>query len=393
MESFALLQDLQRLPASAESAKIDALTVAGQAQQMDRDRYSIEMALGVKAVLMGLFERFNVPDDLQQAYNLAFSASDSSLVDHFAEVSSRSEKAVTGFISCLKGKLAELRAPEKLQEFFPDHDFSLADSATQPTWDLHGVANGVDDVFVQIKTGAADRAYEVVNLMTETPDTVYATSSDIYDKILSDHPELAEKLIDLAHLNSDFTQEVADNVNLLVDNHGIDVPDSIGEVLPYIGEVVLGIRLLIDIVSVEKDFKTVSMDDRARVHAMKAISLLSRFGISTVCTMAASAAGTALLPGVGSVAGTLVGAIAAGLLNRRLKPRMLQVAMYVAGVTDDDLFYFRNKPAIDAVGQAFADRAEQTTLHFSADGFADRSLRIEQLPCRAVVSPPTALCA
>lgn len=103
MESFALLQDLQRLPASAESAKIDALTVAGHAQKMDRDRYSIEMALGVKAVLMGLFERFNVPDDLQQAYNLAFSASDSSLVDHFAEVSSRSEKAVTGFISCLKG--------------------------------------------------------------------------------------------------------------------------------------------------------------------------------------------------------------------------------------------------------------------------------------------------
>ena len=84
---------------------------------------------------------------------------------------------------------------------------------------------------------------------------------------------------------------------------GFDIPDGIGEMLPYAGEVILGIRLVMDIVSTERDFKDVQLQDRSRVHALKALVLMSKFGVTTVFTTAGgaggTAAGTALLPGVG----------------------------------------------------------------------------------------------
>ncbi|MFO0578876.1 MAG: hypothetical protein U1A78_33145 [Polyangia bacterium] len=356
MQSLALLKDLERLPSiSHREGKIDARALLEHARKMDRDLFAIEIGLGVEDSLIALFDRFNVPDDLQQAYHLAFSSSSSSLIDHFSEVSEKGESATKGFISCLKGKLAELRAPEVLKEHFPDHDFSLADSPINPDWDLHGVAEGANDLFIQVKMGTANYAGSVVQAMGETPDTLFAVSTDIFDKITETHPELGYQLIDLQEFSEEFTGNVTENVDLLMANHGIDVPDSIGDFLPYVGEVILGIRLLVDIVSVEKEFKAVSLDNRARVHTMKAIALLSRFGVTTVCTTVAGAAGTAAMPGAGSIAGAVAGAIIAGKLNKRLKPRMLQVAMQVAGVTQDDLFYFRNKPGVDLIGASLAN--------------------------------------
>ena len=41
-------------------------------------------------------------------------------------------------------------------------------------------------------------------------------------------------------------------------------------------------------------------------------------------------------------------------LNRRLRPRMMDVAMHLAGVTEDDLFYFRNKATVDRIGESLA---------------------------------------
>ncbi|CAN0510068.1 unnamed protein product, partial [Phaeothamnion confervicola] len=133
----------------------------------------------------------------------------------------------------------------------------------------------------------------------------------------------------------------------------IDVPDSVGDFLPYISEVILGIRLLWDVVSVNREFATVSLSNKSRLCGMKAIVLFSRFGISTVCTTAAGAAGTALFPGAGTVVGSISGAVAAGLLNRKLQPRMLEVGMWLVGVSKDDLFYFQNKGPLDQLGASY----------------------------------------
>lgn len=140
------------------------------------------------------------------------------------------------------------------------------------------------------------------------------------------------------------------------------MPDSLAEMLPYAGEIILGITLVMDIVSTERDFKDVQLQDRSRVHALKALVLMSKFGVTTVFTTAGGtaggAAGTALLPGVGSAAGSIVGSIAgagaAAFLNRRLQPQMMEVGMAIAGVDEDDMFYFRNKCAIDDIGASLA---------------------------------------
>jgi hypothetical protein len=40
------------------------------------------------------------------------------------------------------------------------------------------------------------------------------------------------------------------------------VPDEVGDFLPYVTEILLGIRLLYDIIKAERDFKTVAIEDR-----------------------------------------------------------------------------------------------------------------------------------
>lgn len=76
---------------------------------------------------------------------------------------------------------------------------------------------------------------------------------------------------------------------------------------------------------------------------------------TAVCTTAGSAAGTIAVAGVGSAVGALAGGGLSLYLNRRLKPRMLEVATRIAGVDEDDLFYLRNKAAIDGIGSSLAE--------------------------------------
>ena len=51
--------------------------------------------------------------------------------------------------------------------------------------------------------------------------------------------------------------------------------------------------LSMDIVSTERDFKDVQLADRSRVHALKALVLMSKFGVTTVLTTSGGAGGTA----------------------------------------------------------------------------------------------------
>ena len=156
--------------------------------------------------------------------------------------------------------------------------------------------------------------------------------------------------------NSAFTSGIEDDLELLVANRGIDVPDEVGGFLPYVTEIALGIRLLLDIVNTERDFEAVAIDDKARINAMKALVLFQRFGISLVLTTAGGALGS-IVPIIGNLGGAITGAGLAGYLNRKLRPHMLEIGMELAGVTEDDLFYFRNKVAIDRIGESFAKTA------------------------------------
>lgn len=363
MQSLALLPELENLPAAEDAVDLGFTDTVTHLRGMDKDHFAVELAEGVEIALKGLFQWRNVPDVLTQAHDLAF-PNDGPLNDHYQEVLARGPAAVRGFWNNLKGKVAELEALPLLEDRFPGYNFSLAENPNQTDWDIYGVSPEGDELYVQVKTQMVENVSRVTRRIEESADLniQFVLNQELYDRVLESNPDYSERLIESRMSNAERTESTEQGVELLAQNMGIDVPDGIGEMLPYAGEIILGIRLVMDIVSTERDFRDVELADRSRVHAIKALVLMSKFGVTTVLTTAGgaggTAAGTALFPGVGSAAGGIVGSIAgvgtAAYLNRRLQPHMMEVGMALAGVDEEDMFYFRNKRVIDSIGASLA---------------------------------------
>ena len=200
-----------------------------------------------------------------------------------------------------------------------------------------------------------------MDAMQANPNVAFAVSSEIYDRIAETHPELLGRIVYKLGPTAELTEEVKDGLGKLADNMGIDVPDSIGGALPFVGEVILGIRLIWDMVKAERELTDVVLADRTRVHGIRALALGSRFGINQVCMWAGGAAGTAagsIIPGIGNIGGGLVGlfgGLGSGIaLNRLLEPRIEEVATKLVGGDTDDIFYLMNRVEIDELGRSFA---------------------------------------
>jgi hypothetical protein len=225
-------------------------------------------------------------------------------------------------------------------------------------WDLIG-RSSTGELLVQVKAGAESYAPEVLERMHDSPDVLFVVPSELYDRLYEElivtHPDLAGQLIELDISNVELDTEIENALEALSASLGFDLPDSIGELLPYLNEIILGIRLLLDIIAVERDLSKLSLEERARVHAVKALAILLRFGVSTVCTLAAGSAGGAVgagfgsiaVPGLGTVGGAGIGAViasiggafAASRINRRLVPYATDIGLKLCNRTHDDLFY------------------------------------------------------
>ena len=366
MQSINLLSELEQIPLRTEHGRYTYKDVIEQSGSMRNDLFAIEVAAGVEESLEVLFDARNVPDDLFEAYRLAFPrvAAEHSLHDRYAEMVDKGPESVTQFISNLKGKLGELRVQDHLQQEFPGDSFEIAADQNQRGWDIIATSPDGTTEHIQVKVGGEEYAGKVLTSMQENPDVLFVVSNEIRATILAKHPELSAQFIDGNLSNYEQTTEVEEGLELLLDNSGVDVPDTVGGILPYATEIILGIRLLRDIVNTERDFEAVAFDDRMRVQGMKALVLLQRFGISTVLTtvggVAGGAAGTAI-PIIGNVIGAIGGAIGgaglAALLSSKLRPHMLEIGMELAGLTEDDLFYFKNKVPIDRIGESLARTA------------------------------------
>ena len=368
MESLALLPELQKLPAAEGAATLGHDEAVTRIRAMDRDHFAIEVSQATEETLEALFDWWNVPDetldDLNEAFTRAFSnlaEQGKSVHERFSEISEISLAAETGFVSNLKGKVAELEAEDILEERNPGYDFELAASPTQPGWDLIGTSPDRPNIFAQVKFGDEAYADNTLEAMREHPNYPFVVSSEIYDRISRSHPELLDRLLDLGPV-AELTESVKDGLGSLAANLGVDVPDSIGEALPLVGEVVLGLKLVWSIVKTERELADVDLTDRTRVHGVRVLALASRFGINQVCMLAGSAggaaAGTAAVPGVGSVVGGLAGGMAglggAMMLNKKLEPRIEEVAIKLVGGDADDVFYLMNRVEIDRIGESLA---------------------------------------
>ena len=365
MESLSLLPALQALPTIEGAGELSPAEMIPQIQAMDRGNFAIEVSIAVEDGLEALFDARNVSDHLKEAYGKVYTdaASDyGSMTDHYQAMLDRGGASLTGFINPLKGKLAEIEAVSVLEERFPGSSFSIASDPTQPVWDLVGKGSDGQEILVQVKTGGSGYVDDVLERIEESPDLWFAVSSNLYDQLTEKAPELSDRLINLDVSNLEFTTEAKDGLATLAGNMGIDVPDSLGGALPFVAEVVLGIKLIHGIVSTERSLKGEEVTDRSRVHGIRTLALMSRFGITSVCfwagTAAGSAAGTMVAPGPGTAAGGLAGGftgVGGGmLLNRLLQPRIEDVAVRLVGGDADDMFYLMNKRAVDEIGESLA---------------------------------------
>ena len=358
MQSLALLEELRQLPAGDEDAGYSHSSAASQLRGMDKDFFALDVAQATEAALEALFESRNVPDVLEQAYRAVFTdvSSSKSLHESFMEKVASGDMSVLGFVNKLKGTVAEIESVPLFEGEFPGYKFELSSSPIQQGYDLIGRGpEGAEDVLIQVKAGGLGYASKVMQRMEDTPANIdFALTVELYEKVSENMPEAFDRLINTGIENSELTETVEDGLGKLAGNMGIDVPDSIGEALPYVGEVVLAIRLISQIVSAEGEFTGVEVSERSRVHAIRALTMMTRFGVTQVCAMAGGAAGTAVSPGVGSAVGSIGGAGAAILLNRLLEPRIEEVAITIMGGDREEVFYLMNKPAIDEIGSSLA---------------------------------------
>ncbi|OHB74248.1 MAG: hypothetical protein A2Z34_00660 [Planctomycetes bacterium RBG_16_59_8] len=359
MESLAKIQSIEHLPTNPQYEKLPVDRIRQQLLKANTVDTIINANLRVDTALIALApvsEHINVPDSLFDAYEKSFANSDISLFEHYSDVLERGEQSTAGFISNLKGKLFEIHLKGALSDAYPGYEFELANNPTNPGWDIKGVnTEDHSEILVQSKMGGENYASDVIDRMREEPDTMFAVSEEIHNKIIEIDPDLADQIIPSGVTNYDFTNDTSDNLGTLASNMGIDIPDGIQDILSNAGEIILGIRLIVDLLQVQSDFKNVSAEDKAKISALKTLVLMGRFGVSTVCTTVASAAGTALVPV--PILGTLVGAgtgfFTAMMLNKELSPYMSDMALGLLSLTQDDLFYFKNKHIVNKLAYSF----------------------------------------
>jgi hypothetical protein len=258
-----------------------------------------------------------------------------------------------GLVSGIKGKVFEVELEDKLEALYPGFDFEIGKNANQPIWDLKGIAPDGQEILVQAKMTGSYSASEIMDRMTDNPDVLFAVSNEVREKILKKAPELANQFVPIDVSSADFTEEVESGLEQLLANAGIDIPDDAADMLPFVGEIVIGLRVLYEMSTVKRDFNEIKVDEKRRIQGLRAIMALSRFGVAAVCTMVGGVALSAIFPGIGTLLGALGGAIAGAYINKNIKPHMHKYAMYLLDMTDEDLIYFKNKVAIDGIAERF----------------------------------------
>ena len=364
MKSSNLLSALRELPSQPPSDHRSFRDIITDLVNTDRTFYAAEAASATSFALWRVFAHTNVDDRVFEAYRLQYPnlAADHSLHEHWSEMLERGEQSADGFISGLKGKLAEIEAAEILEQNGYSN-VSIAANPTQAVLDVYAVSPEGERVFWQVKTGLEERAGEIQSLMIENPDVNYAVSSEIYDRIAERSLEYLERLIDIGP-DYERVANVTDGLRTLSGNLGIDVPDSVVEIVPYAGVILAGARLVYSVLQTERQFKAADRTTKNKIQVVQSLTVMSRMGVTTVMATVGGAGGTAAgsaIPGVGNLIGGIVGSVVgAGIgmyLNKHLEPHMLDLALDITGLTRDDLFYYKNKERVDEVALSFRQTA------------------------------------
>ena len=424
MQSSSLLPALQKLPSGESGQRRSFRDHITDIVSMDRAMYAAEFTSAASFGLWYIFDGrsvlgisipgagINIDDDLRermiQAHELAFPSETRTVWEHFQDALNAPETLDNTFMNSFKGKMAELETNQLLESDGWTH-MTLAPDSNHPFWDNIGINPDGKVAVVQTKTGESYSANHVQDWMAEDRPNLYEqVHADVQKwvadpEIIEEHPELATIAERLAEGPDSFvsdryfafgselygkavpsgidetgriladtgsTAELEGTANegleLLSDNMGIDIPDRIGDILPYAGTILAGARLVYSVIRTEKEFKAADRTTRNKIQVVQSLTVMSRLGVTTVLATAGGAGGTAMgsiIPGPGNIIGGIVGSLTgAGMgmyLSRHLQPHMLNLALDITGLTNDDLFYYKNKHRIDTVAWSFQTTARE----------------------------------
>lgn len=366
MQSTNLLPALQELPTEPVAGRKSIRELISGLVATDRTFHAAETASATSFGLWSIFDTINVDDSLNQAYQMAYPnlAADHSLHEHWLSMTGSGEQSMTGFISGIKGKLAEIQVANQLeQNGFTDVE--IAASATEPIWDISAVNEFGETIFFQVKTGAESYANDVINALEATPGLDFHVSSELYHHISEAAPDLVDRITDIG-FDYHLVEGIEDGLSTLSDNLGIDVPDGVGDIIPYAGAIIAGARLVYSVIKTEKEFKAADRTTKNKIQVVQSLTIMSRIGVTTALATAGSMGGGAvgsIIPGVGNLVGGIVGTLGgAGMgmyLNKHLQPHMLNLALDITGLTNDDLFYYKNKVRVDGVAVSYQNTSRE----------------------------------
>ena len=187
LQSLNLLPELANLPTIPDGPNGPQRSfqdhVAGLVSR-DNILHAAELTSAANIGLWTIFDDINVDDSLAAAYQGQYPrlAADHSLHDHWQGMMDRGPESMGGFVSGLKGKLAEFQALDQLAEAGWTN-LSIASDPTRPVLDISGINPEGVEIQIQVKTGAADYAYKIQGHIAEKPDLHFAFGAEIYDRI------------------------------------------------------------------------------------------------------------------------------------------------------------------------------------------------------------------
>jgi hypothetical protein len=330
-------------------------------ERQRKESIAIEVGIATELGLRAAYGLLNVDDDLFQAYAAAYPSlneSTSLYEKALEEVGSADPSEMSGLLSGVKGKLFEQNLETKLEQIYPGWEFNIAPNVNQSVWDLTGVAPDGKVMFVQAKMGRETYANDVHERMLENPDVMFATSTEIQEKILEKSPELADQFIAVDLSNMEFSTDVADGVSQLVANAGLDVPDSFGDSLPFVGEVVAAFTLHKELVKVNFDYAQISDFDRRKVKALRAIHVAGKYAAFSGGAALGAAIGSALLPVVGTILGGIGGFAYMKWIKNDIVAELDRIGKDLLNINTDNLYYENRKSAINRLAMLMRRKAD-----------------------------------
>lgn len=392
MQSTQLLPELSALPTTGAGRHSSFRELLNNLDGADRSIQGAEFAAAVTTSMWGVFSAVNIDDQLLEAYEVRWPglAPDSSLYElHHMRLASGED--VSWLHNGLKGKLAEFNAEEWL-ESNGYTEITFPDTEVNPGWDLRAIDPQGQETFISVKTGGEGYASDVIGEMEANSSLEFIVGSEVYDRIAQSHPELVDRIIADVGPDHALVEGIEDGLETLSSNLGIDVPDGLVDVIPYAAAVIAAVRLIYGALRTEREFKEVDRTERNKLQVVQALTLMSRMGVTTVLATVGGQGGAAVggiagtaVPGVGNfiggaaggLGGSLLGAGIGMYLNRHLQPHMLDLALKITNLTNDDLFYYKNKQRIEVLAESFRTTARELAtapaLSFPASGYGHGS--------------------